>query len=75
MVFGLSLMGLTYGSFGTLVAELFPTQVRYTGSSIAVSMAGTRGFVCSYSATSLAKNYGMHSIGYYVTSSAIAGEP
>ena len=30
---GLGLMGLTYGPLGTVLSELFPTAVRYTGSS------------------------------------------
>ena len=39
MVVGLSLMGLTYGPLGTVISELFPTRVRYTGSSLAFSFA------------------------------------
>ena len=31
---GLTLMGLTYGPLGTALSELFPTRVRYTGSSL-----------------------------------------
>ena len=31
MIVGLSLMGVTYGPLGTLVSELYPTTVRYTG--------------------------------------------
>ena len=34
MSLGLSLMGLTYGPLGTVLSELFPTSVRYTGSSL-----------------------------------------
>src|SRR5579862_2788888 len=34
MTLGLSLMGLTYGPLGTVLSELFPTAVRYTGSSL-----------------------------------------
>ena len=37
MIIGLSLMGLTYGPLGTVLSELFPTSVRYTGSSLDVS--------------------------------------
>jgi MFS family permease len=33
MALGLALMGLTYGPLGTIISELFPTSVRYTGSS------------------------------------------
>ena len=72
MIVGLSLMGMTYGPLGTLVAELFPTAVRYTGSSIAFSVAGILGAsLAPYIATSLAKSYGLSSVGYYLTSSAL----
>ena len=40
MVLGLSLMGLTYGPLGTVLSELFPTAVRYTGSSLDVQFRG-----------------------------------
>ncbi len=43
MAIGMSLMGLTYGPLGTLMSELFPTPVRYTGSSMAFSVAGVLG--------------------------------
>ena len=32
LVVGFSLMGLTFGPMGALLPELFPTNVRYTGS-------------------------------------------
>lgn len=47
MALGLSLMGITYGPLGTVVSELFPTRVRYTGSSFAFSMAGIFGLACT----------------------------
>ena len=43
MVIGLSLMGLTYGPLGTALSELFPTRVRYTGSSLAFNLSGIVG--------------------------------
>jgi MFS family permease len=65
-------MGLTYGPLGTLVSELFPTRVRYTGSSFAFSMAGIFGAsLAPYVATWLAKNYGLQYVGYYLTASAV----
>jgi MFS family permease len=72
MVLGLTLMGLTYGPLGTLVSELFPTPVRYTGSSLAFNMAGIFGAsVAPYIATWLAKTYGLQFVGYYLTASAL----
>ena len=69
---GLSLMGFTYGPLGTVVSELFPTQVRYTGSSLAFSTAGILGAsLAPYIATWLAKSYGLQYVGYYLSLSAV----
>src|SRR5665213_3042196 len=72
MALGLALMGMTYGPLGTVVSEMFPTAVRYTGSSLAFSMAGIFGAsLAPYAATWLAKNYGLQYVGYYLTASAV----
>ena len=72
MVLGMSLMGMTYGPLGTIVSELFPTAVRYTGSSIAFSMAGILGAsLAPYAATWLATNYGLKYVGYYLSATAV----
>ena len=72
MALGLALMGMTYGPLGTIVSELFPTAVRYTGSSVAFSMAGILGAsVAPYIATWLAKTYGLQYVGYYLSASAV----
>jgi MFS family permease len=72
MAVGLSLMGLTYGPLGTVLSELFPTAVRYTGSSLAFSFAGIVGAsLAPYIATWLAKTYGLQYVGYYLSGSAV----
>lgn len=72
MVLGMSLMGMTYGPLGTIVSELFPTAVRYTGSSIAFSMAGILGAsLAPYAATWLATHYGLQYVGYYLSATAV----
>ena len=72
MVVGLSLMGLTYGPLGTTLSELFPTPVRYTGSSLTFNLAGIFGAsLAPYIATWLAKNYGLRFVGYYLSLAAI----
>ena len=72
MALGLSLMGLTYGPLGTLISELFPTAVRYTGSSLAFSIAGILGAsLAPYIATALAKRYDLAYVGYYLSASAV----
>jgi len=72
MALGLSLMGVTYGPLGTVISELFPTSVRYTGSSLAFSFAGIFGAsLAPYIATWLAKKYGLPYVGYYLSASAV----
>jgi MFS family permease len=71
MALGLGLMGLTYGPLGTLISELFPTRVRYTGSSLAFSLAGILGAsLAPYVATWLATTWGLQYVGYYLSLSA-----
>jgi len=65
-------MGLTYGPLGTTLSELFPTRVRYTGSSLTFNMAGIFGAsLAPYIATWLAQNYGLQYVGYYVLAAAL----
>lgn len=72
MALGFALMGLTYGPLGTIVSELFPTHVRYSGSSLAFNFAGIFGAsLAPYIATWLAKNYGLSYVGYYLSASAV----
>ncbi|MDQ2989339.1 MAG: MHS family MFS transporter [Pseudomonadota bacterium] len=71
MIVGLSLMGLTYGPLGTLLSELFPTSVRYTGSSLTFNLAGIFGAsLAPYIATWLATTYGLQYVGYYLSLAA-----
>jgi metabolite-proton symporter len=72
LAIGLGLMGLTYGPLGTVLSELFPTAVRYTGSSIAFNLAGIFGAsLAPYIATSLANTYGLQYVGYYLTGASL----
>jgi MFS family permease len=68
---GLALMGLCYGPLGTLLSELFPTRVRYTGASLAFNLAGIFGAsLAPYAATYLATRYGLNYVGYYLSIAA-----
>jgi metabolite-proton symporter len=72
MALGLALMGFTYGPLGTLISELFPTPVRYTGSSLAFNLAGILGAsLAPYIATWLAETHGLSYVGYYLSGSAV----
>ncbi len=68
LAIGFSLTGLVYGPLGTVLSELFPTAVRYTGSSIAFNVAGIFGAsLAPYAATWLAQNHGLQYVGYYLS--------
>ena len=65
---GMFLMGLSYGPLGTALAEIFPAAVRYTGASLAFTLAGILGAsLTPYLATRLANTYGLHYVGYYLS--------
>lgn len=69
---GLALMGMTYGPLGTVLSELFPTSVRYTGSSLTFNLAGIFGAsLAPYIATWLATHYGLPWVGYYLSAAAL----
>jgi MFS family permease len=71
LVLGLLLMGMTYGPLGTLLSELFPTTVRYTGSSLSFNLAGIFGASLAPAiATRLATQYGLSAVGYYLSAAA-----
>ena len=70
-IIGLGLMGLSYGPLGTVLSELFPTRVRYTGSSLTFNLAGIFGAsLAPYIATWLAQTYGLEYVGYYLSGAA-----
>jgi len=69
---GLGLMGMTYGPLGTMLSELFPAEVRYTGASLTFNLAGILGAsLAPYAATWLATNYGLQYVGYYLSTAAV----
>jgi metabolite-proton symporter len=69
---GLALMGMTYGPLGTILSELFPAEVRYTGASLTFNLAGILGAsLAPYIATMLANQYGLQYVGYYLSIAAL----
>jgi len=72
MVLGQCLIGMTYGPIGTMLSELFPAEVRYTGASLTFNLAGILGAsLAPYAATWLATNYGLQYVGYYLSTAAV----
>jgi metabolite-proton symporter len=71
LILGLAIMGLTYGPLGTALAQMFPTPVRYTGTSLAFNLSGILGAsLAPYIATWLAKAHGLPWVGYYLVGAA-----
>ena len=55
-----------------MLSELFPTSVRYTGSSLTFNLAGIFGAsLAPYIATWLADTYGLAYVGYYLLAAAV----
>lgn len=64
---GMSLMGLTFGPMSALLPELFPTNIRYTGSGVSYNMASILGAALTpFVAAWLVKNHGPGSVGFYL---------
>jgi len=69
---GFSVVGLTYGPLGSALASLFPTAVRYTGTSLTFNFAGILGAsLAPYIATQLAHDYGLRYVGYYLSAAGL----
>ena len=69
---GFSLTGFTYGPLGSALAALFPTAVRYTGTSLAFNIAGILGAsLAPLIATHLSSKYGLSFVGYYLSAAGL----
>jgi metabolite-proton symporter len=69
---GMGLIGLVYGPLGTQLSEQFPTEVRYSGTSITYNLSGIIGAsLAPYVATWLAQHHGLHAVGWYIAASGI----
>ncbi len=67
MCIGLGLMGLTFGPMSAVLPELFPTNVRYTGSGISYNTSSILGAaVAPFIATWLVSSYGVGWVGVYL---------
>ncbi|MGA9873743.1 MAG: MFS transporter [Rhodococcus sp. (in: high G+C Gram-positive bacteria)] len=67
MCVGLGLMGLTFGPMSAVLPELFPTNVRYTGSGISYNTSSILGAaVAPFIATWLVSTYGVGWVGVYL---------
>ena len=72
LALGFTLTGLTYGPLGSALAKLFPTAVRYTGTSLSFNLAGILGAsLAPPIATMLATHYGVAYVGYYLSGAGV----
>lgn len=72
LALGFALTGLIYGPLGSALAKLYPTAVRYTGTSLAFNLAGILGAsLAPPIATLLASHYGVAYVGYYLSAAGI----
>jgi metabolite-proton symporter len=72
LALGFGLTGLTYGPLGSALANLFPTAVRYTGTSLSFNLAGILGASLAPSiAAFLASHYGVAYVGYYLSAAGL----
>src|SRR3546814_5491432 len=63
-------MGFVYGPLGAWLTALFPTQLRYTGTSIAFNAGGILGgALAPIVAQALVTGYGIASVGLYLSRS------
>ncbi|WP_040774719.1 MFS transporter, partial [Rhodococcus rhodnii] len=73
LVLGMVLMGLTFGPMSAVLPELFPTNVRYTGSGISYNAASILGAaIAPFIATWLATTHGVGWVGVYLLIAASA---
>jgi metabolite-proton symporter len=67
VIVGLGLMGFTFGPMAALLPELFPTEVRYSGASLAYNFGAIVGAsVPTLVALELNKSYGLWGVGLYM---------
>lgn len=65
-------MGVVYGPMGAYLPELFGTNVRYSGASLAYNLGGVLGGAVSpLVATRLQSAFGSSSVGWYVSAMAV----
>lgn len=67
LIIGMTLMGFTFAPMSAVLPELFPTNVRYTGSGISYNVSSILGAaVAPFIATWLATTYGVSWVGLYL---------
>eukprot|EP01034_Spumella_vulgaris_P003764 gene3764-4818_t len=72
IVIGMALMGCTFGPMAALLPELFPTEVRYSGASMAYNLSSIVGAsLPTLIAIDLNKAYGLGGVGLYLAANGL----
>ncbi len=72
LVVGMILMGMTFGPMAALLPELFPTEVRYSGASLAYNFASIVGAtIAATFAIKINAAYGLIGVGIYLAINAL----
>ncbi|MCT8548492.1 MHS family MFS transporter [Glaesserella parasuis] len=72
LVVGMIFMGMTFGPMAALLPELFPTEVRYSGASLAYNLASIVGAtVAATFAIKINAAYGLIGVGIYLAINAV----
>ena len=67
LLIGMVLMGMTFGPMAALLPELFPTEVRYSGASLAYNLAAIVGAsIATMVAIELNLHFGIFGVGVYL---------
>ena len=71
LVIGMALMGMTFGPMAALLPELFPTEVRYSGASLAYNIASIIGAtIAAMISLKISALYGLMGVGIYLAINA-----
>jgi len=73
LVVGLTLMGFSYGPMGAFLTELFPVDVRYTGSGLVYNIGSVLGasFAPAIALTMWSEDGNLAFVGLYLTAAAL----
>jgi MFS family permease len=72
IVVGMAVMGMTFGPMAALLPELFPTEVRYSGASLAYNLSSIVGAsIPTLVAMELNKSYGLWGVGLYMAANGV----
>lgn len=72
LTIGMMLMGMTFGPMAALLPELFPTEVRYSGASLAYNLSSIVGAsIATLVAIKINENFGMVGVGIYIIANGI----